>query len=249
MIKFDRALNNEKAGKDCIRYLQHSLEQIISRLFNKRLEGSDFRNAPLVTAMPTKTTLPLLQLLPFGLHPVRSGYPPGAAPISSNLQAAMARLASSAEATIQAIQAQANAAALRANATAIQANLAAIQANRVSASKNPPNGVSLSTNGRYAAPGSLTPPLSSSRQAAVTGPMMSAAAIPANGVLVSTNPPVNKMAASLHYTAPRNIALGVPSNALISPPIFCKMKHDCIICFDSLKKRRCVALKACNHVS
>jgi deltex-like protein len=74
------------------------------------------------------------------------------------------------------------------------------------------------------------------------------AALQANGVPVSTNPPMNNIVESLRYTAPRSLAMGVPSDAVIAPPASCNGRDDCTICFERLNKRRYVALKACNHV-
>jgi deltex-like protein len=48
MVKFDRALRDHKAGKDCIRNLKHSLQMILDRLFNQGLSKSTILSAPLI---------------------------------------------------------------------------------------------------------------------------------------------------------------------------------------------------------
>lgn len=52
---------------------------------------------------------------------------------------------------------------------------------------------------------------------------------------------------TLNYTAPRSLNAGVPPNAMTAPPTSCDMEEECSICFDQLKKRSCVALRACKH--
>ena len=48
MVKFDRALRDHKAGKDCIRNLKYSLQMILDRLFNQGLNKSTILSAPLI---------------------------------------------------------------------------------------------------------------------------------------------------------------------------------------------------------
>jgi hypothetical protein len=50
MVKFDRALQHHKEGRQCVQYLQYSLQQIIDRLFNNGMVSSDIRDAPLISA-------------------------------------------------------------------------------------------------------------------------------------------------------------------------------------------------------
>ena len=59
MVKFDRELRNYKEGKECIRRLKYSLQQIINRLFNVGLTSSDLRNAPLIGRGTTRIVMPL----------------------------------------------------------------------------------------------------------------------------------------------------------------------------------------------
>ncbi|KAL7524685.1 hypothetical protein ACHAXR_001548, partial [Thalassiosira sp. AJA248-18] len=55
MIKFANALRQHKEGKECIRYMKKSLQEILDRLFNKGLHRSEIRNAPLInsSSLPT----------------------------------------------------------------------------------------------------------------------------------------------------------------------------------------------------
>mmetsp|Transcript_29909 Transcript_29909/g.63431 ORF Transcript_29909/g.63431 Transcript_29909/m.63431 type:complete len:409 (+) Transcript_29909:112-1338(+) len=76
MIMFDKALRNHKDGKECVRYMKKSLQDILDRLFNKGLQNSDFRNAPLITATtlhPARAAIPAPMPLP-GWPPVPPPY-------------------------------------------------------------------------------------------------------------------------------------------------------------------------------
>jgi len=53
---------------------------------------------------------------------------------------------------------------------------------------------------------------------------------------------------TLKYTAPASLTLGVPDNALTSPPMSCNLDDDCVICMEKLKKRRKCAALPCKHV-
>jgi hypothetical protein len=54
MVKFDRALQHHKEGRQCIQYLQDSLQQIIDRHFNEGMVSSDIHDAPIITTpVPT----------------------------------------------------------------------------------------------------------------------------------------------------------------------------------------------------
>ncbi len=48
MVKFDRALQDHKEGRQCVQYLQDSLQQIMDRIFNKGMVRSDIRDAPFI---------------------------------------------------------------------------------------------------------------------------------------------------------------------------------------------------------
>jgi hypothetical protein len=52
MVKFERALQDHKEGRQCVQYLQDSLQQIMDRLFNKGIKSSDIRDAPIMSSTP-----------------------------------------------------------------------------------------------------------------------------------------------------------------------------------------------------
>ncbi len=49
MVKFDKALQYHKEGRQCIQYLQDSLQRIMDRHFNKGMVSSDIHDAPIIT--------------------------------------------------------------------------------------------------------------------------------------------------------------------------------------------------------
>ena len=49
MVKFNRALQDHKKGRQCIQYLQDSLQRIMDRHFNKGMVSSDIHDAPIIT--------------------------------------------------------------------------------------------------------------------------------------------------------------------------------------------------------
>jgi hypothetical protein len=49
MVKFDRALQDHKKGKQCVQYLRDSLQQIMDRLFNKGMVSGDIHDAPFIS--------------------------------------------------------------------------------------------------------------------------------------------------------------------------------------------------------
>ncbi|KAL9184190.1 hypothetical protein ACHAXT_002276 [Thalassiosira profunda] len=52
---------------------------------------------------------------------------------------------------------------------------------------------------------------------------------------------------TLYYVAPLVLA-AIPAGALVAPPLFSNLGEECIICCETLKDRRCVALVRCNHI-
>ncbi len=59
MVKFDKALQDHKEGRQCVQHLQDSLQQIIDRLFNEGMVSSDIHDAPIITTpvCPFRATL------------------------------------------------------------------------------------------------------------------------------------------------------------------------------------------------
>jgi hypothetical protein len=55
MVKFDRPLQDHKEGRQCVQYLQDSLQQIMDRLFNNGMMSSDIRDAPLIRTLALKS--------------------------------------------------------------------------------------------------------------------------------------------------------------------------------------------------
>ncbi len=55
MVKFDRALQDYKEGRQCVKYLEDSLQQIIDQLFNNGMVRSDIRDAPLISTPVLKS--------------------------------------------------------------------------------------------------------------------------------------------------------------------------------------------------
>lgn len=53
---------------------------------------------------------------------------------------------------------------------------------------------------------------------------------------------------TLTYTAPKRLHEGVPPDAITKPAPMCDMTEECVVCFDPLESRTCVALRACQHV-
>jgi hypothetical protein len=49
MVKFDRALLNHEEGRQCVQYLQDSLQQILDTLFNEGMVSSDIHDAPFIS--------------------------------------------------------------------------------------------------------------------------------------------------------------------------------------------------------
>ncbi len=71
MAKFDRALQYHKEGRQCIQYLQDSLQQIIDRHYNEGMVSSDIHDAPFITTPVSTVRATLLSA---------SWVPPRAAP-------------------------------------------------------------------------------------------------------------------------------------------------------------------------
>mmetsp|Transcript_14838 Transcript_14838/g.26967 ORF Transcript_14838/g.26967 Transcript_14838/m.26967 type:complete len:660 (+) Transcript_14838:184-2163(+) len=182
MIRFDQAIRNHKDGKECIRFIKRSLQQILDRLFNNGLQRVDVKNVPSFTPPQFSATAALAGMPPF-IPPPNFGMPFNPAV-----------------------------------STAVINNM-----NRYLAS---------------AANRSIPPPSRSSMH-----PMM----MPSMGT-AARRTHSSATTQKLKYTAPQSLNTGVPSNAVTTPPASCNMRDECIICFDPLKKKTCVALSTCKHV-
>jgi hypothetical protein len=66
MVMFDKALQDHKEGRQCVQYLQDSLQQIIDRLFNEGMVSSDIHDAPIITTpvSPFRATLSSVSWVP-----------------------------------------------------------------------------------------------------------------------------------------------------------------------------------------
>eukprot|EP00578_Thalassiosira_sp_NH16_P011193 CAMPEP_0181108426 /NCGR_PEP_ID=MMETSP1071-20121207/17624_1 /TAXON_ID=35127 /ORGANISM="Thalassiosira sp., Strain NH16" /LENGTH=744 /DNA_ID=CAMNT_0023192029 /DNA_START=36 /DNA_END=2270 /DNA_ORIENTATION=- len=229
MIRFDKAMRDSNAGKACIKYMEKSLQGILDKIFNGGQRSVPL-NAPLITstALPkTRAALPA-QNAPL-THPAPPIFaPPPPAPGSNYLHPGVSAAAQRIG-YVGSLPIAATSAAARA--------LPSFYTNSNIAPSNPPMPQNMRT-------GTKSTPALARRVA-----LRYAAPVPGvHTANIHRNYPSYATSQTLRYTAPQSLTTGVPSNALTSPPASCNMNEKCVICHERLKKSRCVALYACNHV-
>lgn len=171
VVCFDNALRNCREGKDCVRFIRWSLQQIFDRLFNEGLERADVEDLPMVRA--SRATF--------------SGIGTGGAGAMFKFSQMLASSLGPAP---------------------------------------------------FPGPGRQLSSYSTSASNALMPMMMPSL----------HNRSAQPASQTLSYNAPRTLGTGVPPSALAAPPACANMEEECAICFDAFKKRKCVALRACNHV-
>ena len=223
MIRFDQGLIQTNEGKTLVEYIKKELQEIMNRLFNRNLRPNAVTDAQLLNRANRgglSTTAPRIGTMAVPMAvPMQPSAPPSWV---SNLMA------------------------------------------MTSAGMPPP---SFGAGPPVAAPGFAPPPsmasaippptmaFASGRQH-VPGQMMPSAlaagfpAIPPSTTTFSSRRRHGSgpsSAQTLTYTAPATLNGGVPADAYKKVPRSHDLYDDCVICMDSLRNGRCVALRKCGQ--